>query len=237
MLPALSQILLGSGSANLAMIDRTFKANSPLLTEMVENYESFKRGDITKGQYSYRRTKLISQFSSRLGPTKRLLNGTVDPREVLRISREQGTPPTQAITQQINKMNRLSKVASRGGIALSAVGLGIACHEIAHTGTAREKNEIFVESVGGLIGGAAFTGAVTLGLIMAATPIGWVAALVIGVGGALAGYGGGQIVKHLYDKSGQKIDFVDKLGVSAICRHGGLISDKPLISGSLQSVL
>ena len=133
--PLLSQILLGSGSANLTMIDRTFKANRPLLAELAENYESYKHGNITKGQYNYRRTKLISQFSSRLGPTNFLLNGTADPREVLRISREKGTLPTQAITQQINKMNRLSKVASRGGIVLSAVGLGIACHEIAHAET------------------------------------------------------------------------------------------------------
>lgn len=238
MLPALSQILLGSGSANLAMIDRTFKANSSLLIEMVENYESFKRGDITKGQYNYRRTKMISQFSSRLGPTNFLLNGRADPREVLRISRGKGAPSTEAITQQINKMNRLSKVASRGGVALSVVGLGVACHEMAHAGTQQEKNEILVESVGGILGGVAFAGVATVGLILMATPIGWVAALAVGVGSAIAGYLGGKGAKKLYDLGGREVDLAGSLGISEMCSFNSQkVIHKPLISNSMQSVL
>src|SRR5690606_12710444 len=80
----LAPVMLGSGSAKLSMIDTTFKTNSPLLAEMVDNYETYKRGQITKNQYNYRRSKLMSQLTANLGPTHLLLNGTRTPAEVLR---------------------------------------------------------------------------------------------------------------------------------------------------------
>lgn len=236
----LAKLMLGTGSAHLAAIDRTFKGNAPLLSEMVENYEAFKRGDISKGQYDYRRAKLVKQFGKKIGPTNFLLNGTQSPSEVLRISRTGGTAPTQPITQQITKMKRISQVASRGGVALSVVGLGIACHEIAQTDDVEKKNEILVESVGGLIGGAAFGLAATVAILIMATPVGWVGALAIGGAGALAGYGGGRVASGLYDSHGRKIDFAGQLGVSTICARG--MPDKaarsvPKLSSAALSVL
>jgi hypothetical protein len=76
-----------------------------------------------------------------------------------------------------------------------------------------------VESVGGLVGGA-FIG-VGASILLMATPVGWVAALAIGVTGALAGYGGGKIAKGLYDATGRKIDFSGNLGVSTLCAPSG----------------
>lgn len=129
----LAKAMLGIGSANLAMIDRTFKNAIPMTTELAENYEKYKSGGLSKGQYDYQRRKTLQRLKTHLGPTNLLLNGANSPNEVLRISRRAGTEPTQAITQQISKMQRLSKVAARGGVALSVVGLGIACHEMAQT--------------------------------------------------------------------------------------------------------
>lgn len=129
--------------------------------------------------------------------------------------------------------------ASRGGVALSVVGLGIACNQIAHAGTTQKKNEIFVESMGGLIGGLAFAGTATITLFFVATPVGWVAALAIGAGGALAGYGGGEIAKGLYDRNGMRVDFANNLGVSSLCkpRDNVGIRSRPMISSAMQSVL
>jgi LysM repeat protein len=217
---ALAKFMLGSGAANLAMVDRTFKSNSPLLREMVENYEAYKRGDVTKGQYDYRRSKLVRELDANLGPTSRLLNGRRGSSEVLRVSRRANTVPTEPIMQQINKMNRLSRVASRGGVALSVVGLGIACHEIAQADTAKKKNEILMESLGALSGGALYGLGVGFAAVFFATPAGWVAALALGVGGVLVGYGSGKAAKSLYNTSGTKIDLVESLGVSGLCSPG-----------------
>lgn len=150
--------MLGTGAAGMTVIDKTFAANAPTLAEMVENYESYKAKKITKGQYDYRRRNLLNQLASKLGPTKALLTSIKNPSEVLRISRSKGTAPTQPIAQQLKRMNSLSKVASKGGVALSVVGLGVACHQIAQTDSQQEKNEILVESLGGLMGGLAWRG-------------------------------------------------------------------------------
>lgn len=202
----------------MTMIDKTFAANAPTLAEMAENYESYKAQKITKGQYDYRRRNLINRLENKLGPTKTLLTGSKNPSEVLRISRSKGTAPTQPITQQLRKMNNLSKVASKGGIALSVVGLGVACHQIAQTENQHQKNEVLVESLGGLMGGIVYGVGATVTVALMATPVGWIGALVIGIGGAAAGYYTGKTVKHYYNQHGQKLDLVSATGVDGVCR-------------------
>lgn len=233
--------MLGSGTAKLSMIDTTFKTNSPLLTEMVDNYETYKRGQITKGQYDYRRSRLITQLTTNLGPTNLLLNGTHAPTEVLRVSRTKGTLPTQPLTQKIKQMSQLSRAASKGGVALSVVGLGIACHQIANATSQQKKNEILVESIGGLAGGIFYGLAVGVGVALMATPVGWVAALAIGVGSVAASYGGSRALRKLYDARGKHIDFATKSGVASACSFNGGIStanaQRRLLSGSALSAL
>lgn len=147
-----------------------------------------------------------------------ILNGTQKPSEVLRISRKAGTAPTQALSQQIKRMDKLSKVASRGGVALSVVGLGVACHQIAHTDSQRKKNEILVESAGGVVGGIVYGIGAGLAVARMATPVGWVGALVIGVGGAAAGFASGKVAGKLYNVYGGQIDIASKTGISNVCR-------------------
>ena len=139
LLTAIAPIMLGTGSSSIMMINQTFKTNTSLVAEMIENYNDFKTKNLTKGQYDYRRNTLLNRLKAKLGPTNMLLNGTRSPNEVLRISRKKGSVPTQAMTQQINRMGRLSKLASRGGIILSVAGLGVACHEISNTDEDRHR--------------------------------------------------------------------------------------------------
>ena len=218
LLSALSPVMLGAGAAGLTMVKRTFIANAPLLTEMVQNYEAYKAGDLSKGQYDYRRKKLLAKLKSRLGPLTRALNAARTQSEVLRISRTKGRVPTQNITQQIGRMDRLAKYTSRGGVVLSVVGLGIACYDIANTNDIQKKNEILVESVGGLAGGAFFGFGAGVAILMMATPVGWVAALVVGVSGVVGGYASGKVFKALYDTHGRKVDIASATGVTSLCR-------------------
>lgn len=216
-----SPLMIGSGTSVAHGLNVTFRTNAPLVGEVASLYESYQAGDISKGQYDYQRRNTLTRLSNNLGPTQRLLYGSRAPGEVIRISRRGGVSPTVDIDREVRRMTGASKVASRGGIALSVVGLGIACHEIAHTESRDHQNDILVESGGSLIGGLAFGFGAGIGLALMATPVGWVGALVIGAGGALTGYAAGRRAKTLYDLSGRKIDLVEKLGVSHLCTPGG----------------
>jgi hypothetical protein len=215
-LTSVAPLMLGAGSASMTMIDMNFKTNTPLMEEMVKNYEDYKAGKMTKGQYNYRREKLLRSLQGNLGPTRRLLGDRRPINEVLRISRKKGTVPTAPLTQQTDKMVRLSKIASRGGVVLSVAGLGVACYQIANTDSSQKKNEIFLEALGGFAGGAIY--GIGASILLFSTPVGWVAALAIGVGGAAAGYGAGKLVKHAYTASGVQVDLTSGLGINHLCR-------------------
>ena len=216
LLSALTPVMLGAGAASVTMVDKTFKTNTPLVANIAEIYNDFKSGKITKGQYDGQRKKILSKLKAKLGPTNLLLNGNKPLNEVIRISRKKGKKPTKNIAQQVKRMGKLSKLASRGGgVLLSATALGVSCYEIANTEDITKKNEILVENLGALGGGLIYGTIVTVLLI--GTPIGWIAALAIGVGAALTGYGAGQGVKYLYTKSGTKVDITKAMGVNHLC--------------------
>jgi len=215
---AIAPIMLGTGSSSIMMIDQTFKSNAPLVSEMAENYNDYKVDKLTKGQYDYRRKTLLNRLKVKLGPTNFLLNGSKSPNEVLRISRKKGSVPTQTMTQQINRMGTLSKLASSGGVVLSVAGLGVACHQIANTDDQLQKNEILVESLGGVVGGAAYGMVATLTVMLMATPVGWTAALVIGIGSVVSSYGAGQLTKNYYLANGAHIDLASATKVNELCQ-------------------
>jgi len=86
------------------------------------------------------------------------------------------------------------------------------------TDNVQQKNEILVANVGGFVGGTLYGGATTLAVMLMATPIGWVAALVIGVGSvltaALVSYG----AKNLYTTYLNHIDITKITKVDQLCR-------------------
>lgn len=95
---------------------------------------------------------------------------------------------------------------------LTGVGLGLACNEIANIDDGQKKNEVLVEAMGGLAGGAVAT------ILLFGTPVGWVAALVVGVGTAVASFYAGKKVRDLYNTYGQKMDIASATGVTRFCR-------------------
>jgi len=115
-------------------------------------------------------------------------------------------------------MTIISKYASRGGVVLSAVGLGLSCYSIANTDDRHKKNEILVESMGALGGGLVYGGVATLTIVLMATPVGWLGALVIGIGGALTGTAAGIGTKHLYDSKFKHVDVARITKVDQVCR-------------------
>lgn len=236
---ALLPAFMNAGNNKLSMIDTTLSTNTPLLNEMINNYENFKAGQKTKGQYDYQRRQLVERFKKNLGPTNLLVSGTQPPTEVLRISRKKGHTPTEPISKQLRKMQSVARITKSGTVALSVVGLGITCHQIGQAKRRDEKNEILVESVGAIFGGIMYGITSAIGLAFLATPVGWVASLVIGAGGLATGYLFGQGTKELYNATGNKIDFVREFGVNSVCPSSRPQSRRksPILSGQTLAVL
>ncbi len=93
----------------------------------------------------------------------------------------------------------------------------IACHDIAHTDSRQEMNEILVEAVGGILGGLAYGLGVSTMIVLMATPVGWVAALVIAGAGAGVSYGVGKIARNAYSMKYGHVDLVRHLSLDGIC--------------------
>ena len=214
----LAPIILGTGSAGLMSIKTSFQTNAPQLTSLVNLYEEYKANKITKGQYDYGRKKIITKFTERMGPVKHILSGRKKHRQILRISRSKGKVPTGNITRHISSMGKIAKYASKGGAILTLAGLGLACNEIANTDNQLNKNHILVESIGGVLGGVAYGIGATIAIVIMATPVGWVAALVIGAGSVAASLAAGQAAKLAYDKFGNTTDLASLTGASTLCR-------------------
>ena len=214
MLSQVAPIMLSTGSASLFAIKTSFQSNAPHLQTLVNLYEDYKANKLTKGQYDYRRRKAIHAFENRLGPLRNILSRQKSHRQILRISRKRGRPLTGNITQHIKHMNRITKFASNGGAILTVASVGLACREIANTDNTLEKNHILVESLGSVFGGTAFG----LSLLVITTPVGWVAALVIGAGAVASSYATGQAAKFVYDKFTNTTDFASMAGISTLCR-------------------
>ncbi len=216
MVTTLAPYFLGAGSVSTGTLDYTFKSNARLLSEMAENYNAYKAGSKTKGQYDYARRKLIGKLKTKLGPTRLVLGQNKPLNEILRIRPKKGTTPDYVLQRQAKQMLKLSKLASRGGAVLSVVGLGVACHDIAHADTPQQKNEIFVESLGSFFGGTAYGLAATAAIFFTATPVGWVAALVIAAVGVAVSHLTGKWARKKYI-TGDRSDIVGQYGIAEMC--------------------
>ena len=191
--------------------------NIALIKEVGDLYAEYKRGDLTKGQYDYRRSLVLNRFKENVGPMEKLLFGDKTTHQSIRIAKGGGLPATAHIAKHADRLNDLAKISKVGGIALVGVGVTASCMQIANADSHEEKNEIFVETVASTSVGVG--AGVVVGLFLVSNPIGWGTALVLAVGGAAISYGSGKLARYAYDKSGNKVDFVSGAGINKICRY------------------
>ena len=189
--------------------------NRALIAEIGDTYQQYKDGKLTKGQYDGRRAKNLKQVSKNLSHLQRFLFDGQTANEAIRINRKKSLPATGRITNNISKLSNLSKLASRGGVILTGVGGAIACENIGNAETREEKNEIFVEFIGGAAT-STITG-VALGVLFATTPVGWATALVIGGATVVAGWAGGKVSKNYYDNNFSEVDLVKSTNIDRWC--------------------
>jgi hypothetical protein len=212
-----SKALTIPGSIAVGATSNLFSpGNQSLVTEVSDLYAQYKAGEITKGQYDYRRKVALDRLRNNLGSAEKWLFGKKTTHESIRIARRGGVPATAHITKHADWIGKIAKFARSGGIVLTGVGLTASCMEIANTSSQQEKNEILVETVSSTVVGGVTGFAV--GLFLISNPIGWGTALVLAVGTVAASYGTGKVIRNAYSTSGNKIDFVTGTGVGSICR-------------------
>lgn len=198
-----------AGFSGLSKITGTH--NTAFILEVKTAYNEMKAGKITRGAYDYRRRKALQALARKLGPTEKLLFKGKTAREAVRISRVKGIAATDHVLRNAARFNKLSKIAGKGGIVLAGASLAHGCYQIGQTQDKLKQNEIMVETVGGILGGAG------VGLVLLTGPVGIGVALVIGVGSVVGGVVAGKIAKGIYSRSFKEVDLVGMSGVRGFC--------------------
>ncbi|MEJ2755131.1 MAG: peptidoglycan-binding protein LysM, partial [Gammaproteobacteria bacterium] len=160
----------------------TAQANNAFITEVKTLYNHYQRGALSKNQYDYRRRLALKKYSQKIGPFEKVLFKGKTANEAIRISRTKSIPATATIDNQLDRLKRMARYATRGGIILTAAGVGMGCYDIGQASTRQQKNEVFVETFSSTI--ASIGTSYALGLYFISSPVGWVTALVLGVGTA-----------------------------------------------------
>ncbi|WP_112477804.1 peptidoglycan-binding protein LysM [Vibrio variabilis] len=191
------------------------KGNIAKLAEIEKVYQQYKLGVLTKGQYDYHRSKILKSVAQNFGPIEKVLFKGKKAREAMRISRAGGVSSTVALRKNTQRLAALSSGAARGGTLLTAVGIGVSCHQISSSSSIAKKNEIFVETVASnLVGIAA---GVAISLVVGVSSIGWFAALSIAAVSAGIGYASGKTGAHFYKKLVPDLNLVSITGVDKVC--------------------
>jgi len=173
-------------------------------------------GNLTKGQYDYKRKLALDRLKKNIGPFEKWMFGKKSTHESIRIARAGGVPATANIAKQAYRLNKIATLGKAGGYVLVGVGLTASCMRIASAQDKGEKNEIFVETLAST--GIGLGLGVAVGIFLVANPITWGAALVIATGSAAISYASGKGARIAYNRFGKQIDFVSGVGVDSICR-------------------
>ncbi|WP_420413021.1 hypothetical protein [Roseibium sp.] len=174
------------------------------------DYSRYTRGEITKSQYDYRRRLHLSKLQANLGPLESSLHGNNTVFQKFRMAPGRSNNPTAPFLKQIDAIQDLTGKIKRGGTVLSYIMLPFEAGNIALREKDAIQREIKLTKLGTETLTGAMAGAVTgrvltrvvVGVALATTPVGWGAALVIGLGSIVAGeivshYAGSAYEKHL----------------------------------------
>jgi hypothetical protein len=193
----------------------TGPGNASLLQQVGADYERYRRGELTKGQYDYRRRQALRTFSQKVGPAERLILRGQRANEAIRISRGAGIPATARIDVHASHLAHLSKYATRGSVVLAGAGVYMGCRQIAATSSRQEKNEILVETVTST--GVGAVAGLVVAAVLIANPVGLTLALVASTGVAASGLVAGDLARRAWNRWGGEVDLVSSAGIDLLC--------------------
>jgi len=211
----LSLGLAGGGTA-LFTLEKTLKSNMSLLRGIPDAYQQYKSGAITKYDFDKIRSAKLDLYTKNIGPIiNKSIYGDVKVKNAFKLAPGRSLNPTKSMTQHLNKLSKISKTASNGGMLLAGAGLAASCYQISQTEAVTEKNEIAVQAIASTTTGVLVGAAVSIFLV--GTPIGWGVILVVGTISAAASWGAGEIAGGIYKSQYSDVDVVNSLGINTIC--------------------
>lgn len=184
------------------------QGNSALVREITALYQEYKAGNLRKGQYDYRKKKIVNTVKKRMGP--------LFMREQLNIDRRKAFSPTGNIERHADRIAKLSRLATKGGIIMAGVGAAMSCRDIANTADQQEKNEIFVETTVATITG--FTTSAVMGYFLISNPVGWGVAVILGIGASAMAWTAGVGGRIVYDNYLTRYDLVHLTRLDQLCK-------------------
>lgn len=151
------------------------------------------RGADLMGHYDARMDDVVKRINKRLGPLQRFFfNGTPTKQGLLNGVPQSLRPNPQMITVS-TRAAQLASAAKVGTVALAGVDAVLICQKLIAT-PQEQKLQTAYSEIGGFFGALFAGAAVGAGIVAMATPVGWVAAIVIT---GVTSYGGKQIGEGL----------------------------------------
>lgn len=211
----LSLGLAGGGTA-LFTLEKTLRSNMSLLNGIPDAYHQYKSGAITKYEFDKIRTSKLDLYIKNIGPMiNKGIYGDSKVKNNFKLPPGRSLNATKSMTQHLNKLDKISNVASKGGVVLAGVGLASSCYQIAQSETLTEKNEIAVQAIASTTTGVLVGAAISIFLV--GTPMGWGVILVAGTISAATSWGVGEVAGGIYKSQYSDVDVVNSLGINNIC--------------------
>jgi hypothetical protein len=199
----------GTGASQVSSILSTNKRH---YYNTALEYVRYKRDLITKSRYYDLRNMHLQQLQHSLGPLEKPLFGNRTVFETFRMAPGRSSDPVAPFLKQIDRLDSLNGMIRRGGVILDYMALPLNIYDIATTKDSVAQDKKLVSLVTGVAAGKIAQIGISrlvVGVALAATPVGWGAALVIGVGSIVAG----EIVSHFaaeaYEKHFSNVRIVD----------------------------
>lgn len=199
----------GTGASQVSSILSTNKRH---YYNAALEFVRYKRGLIEKSRYDDLRRTHLQRLQHNMGPLEKPVFGKKTVFETFRMSPGRASDPVAPFLKQIDNLDSLTRKIKAGGAVLDFMSLPLDFYDIATTTSSVEQDKKLVNVVTGMAAGRIAQVGITrlvVGVALAATPVGWGAALVIGVGSIVAG----EVVSHFaaeaYEKHFSHIRIVD----------------------------
>ncbi len=212
---SLSLGLTGAG-VGLFSLSHTLKTNMSTLNGIPDAYAKYKNKKMTKYQFDKLRKAKLNTYANNIGPAiEKIIYGEGEVKEAFKLTRGRSLDATKPMVRHMDKLQKISKYAGKGGNLLVGVGMVASCFEIAQAETLPEKNEIAVKTI--VSTGIGILSSVLISVYLVATPMGWFTAIGWGLISAGVSMGAAETVASYYKSSNMDIDIVNELGITHFC--------------------
>lgn len=200
------------GGTTASQVSSILSTNKQHYYNAALEYVRYKRGLIEKSRYDDLRRVHLQKLQHNMGPLEKPVFGNKTVFKTFRMAPGRSADPVAPYLKQIDNLENLTRKIKAGGAVLDFLALPLDVYDIATTENSIEQDKKLVKTVAGMAAGKLAQIGITrlvVGVALATTPVGWGAALVIGVGSIVAGEVISNYAAAAYEKHFSHIRVVD----------------------------